>query len=43
MTCEYLRELLKKFEMILMLLFWARGKGIHEKNLKQKILVTLSL
>ncbi len=27
----------KKFKMILMLLSGAWGKGIHEKNLKQKI------
>ncbi len=38
LTCEYLREFLKKFEMILMLLSGAWGKVIHEKNLKQKIL-----
>ncbi len=37
LTCEYLREFLKKFEMILMLLSGAWGKVIHEKNLKQKI------
>ncbi len=36
LTCEYLREFLKKFEMILMLLSGAWGKVIHEKNLKQK-------
>ncbi len=38
LTCEYLREFSKKFEMILMLLSEAWGKVIHEKNLKQKIL-----
>ncbi len=37
LTCEYLREFSKKFEMILMLLSGASGKVIHEKNLKQKI------
>ncbi len=37
LTCEYLREFSKKFEMILMLLSGAWGKVIHEKNLKQKI------
>jgi hypothetical protein len=37
LTCEYLRKFLKKFRMILMLLSWAWGKVIHEKNLKQKI------
>ncbi len=37
LTWEYLREFLKKFEMILMLLSGAWGKVIHEKNLKQKI------
>ncbi len=36
-------EFSKKFEMILMSLSWAWGKVIHEKNLKQKNLVTLSL
>ncbi len=30
-------EFSEKFEMILMLLSWAWGKVIHEKNLKQKI------
>ncbi len=43
LTCEYLCEFSKKFEMILMLLSGAWGKVIHEKNLKQKNLVTLSL
>jgi hypothetical protein len=37
LTCEYLREFSKNFEMILMLLSGAWGKVIHEKNLKQKI------
>ena len=37
LTCEYLREFSKKFEMILLLLSGAWGKVIHEKNLKQKI------
>ncbi len=37
LTCKYLREFSKKFEMILMLLSGAWGKVIHEKNLKQKI------
>ncbi len=37
LTCEYLRQFSKKFEMILMLLSGALGKVIHEKNLKQKI------
>ncbi len=37
LTCEYLHEFSKKFEMILMLLSGAWGKVIHEKNLKQKI------
>jgi hypothetical protein len=37
LICEYLREFLKKFEMILMSLSGAWAKVIHEKNLKQKI------
>ncbi len=37
LTCEYLLEFSKKFEMILMLLSGAWGKVINEKNLKQKI------
>ncbi len=37
LTCEYICEFSKKFEMILMLLSGAWGKVIHEKNLKQKI------
>jgi hypothetical protein len=37
MTCKYLREFLKKFEMILMLFPGAWGKMIQEKNPKQKI------
>jgi hypothetical protein len=32
LTCEYLREFSKKFEMILMLLSGAWGKVIHEKT-----------
>ncbi len=36
--CRWHRWFSKKFEMILMLLSRARGKVIHEKNLKQKIL-----
>jgi hypothetical protein len=36
LTCEYLREFSKKFEMILMLLSGAWGKVIHEKNLTSK-------
>ncbi len=37
LTCEYLREFSKTFEMILMSLSGAWGKVIHEKNLKQQI------
>ncbi len=37
LTCEYLREFSKKFEMTLLLFSGAWGKVIHEKNLKQKI------
>ncbi len=37
LTCEYLREFSKKFEMNLMLFSGAWGKVIHEKNRKQKI------
>ncbi len=37
LTCEYLREFSKKFEMILMSFSGALGKVIHDKNLKQKI------
>jgi hypothetical protein len=36
LTCEYLREFSKKFEMTQMLFSGAWGKVIHEKNLKQK-------
>jgi hypothetical protein len=32
LTCEYLPEFSKKFEMILMLLSGAWGKAIHEKT-----------
>ncbi len=38
LTCEYLREVSKKFKMTLMLFSGAWGKVIHEKNLKQNIL-----
>jgi hypothetical protein len=37
LTCEYLSEFLKKFEMTLKFTSGAWGKMIHEKNLKQKI------
>ncbi len=37
LTCEYLREFSKKFEMTQMLFSEAWGKVIHGKNLKQKI------
>jgi hypothetical protein len=37
LSCEYLREFSKKFVMTLVLFSGARGKMIHEKNLKQKI------
>jgi hypothetical protein len=43
LTCEYLREFSKKFEMILMLLSGAWGKVIHEKDLKQKSRDTVPL
>ncbi len=43
LTCEYLREFLKKFEMILRLLSGTWGKVIHEKKPEAKNLVTLSL
>ncbi len=36
LTCEYLREFSKKFEMTLMLFSGAWGKVIHDKNLKSK-------
>jgi hypothetical protein len=36
LTCEYLREFSKKFEMIITLFSGARGKRNHEKNLKHK-------
>jgi hypothetical protein len=38
LTCEDLREMLKKFEITLLLFLGAWGKMTHEKNLKQKIL-----
>ncbi len=37
LSCEYLREFLKKFETILMVKSEAWGKQIQEKNQKQKI------
>ncbi len=37
LTCEYLREFSKNFEMILTLFSGAWGKMIHVKSLKQKI------
>ncbi len=37
LTCEYLREFSKKFEITLLLFSGAWGKVMHEKNLKQKI------
>ncbi len=37
LTCEYLREFSKKFEMTLTSFSGAWGKVIHKKNLKQKI------
>jgi hypothetical protein len=37
LTCEYLPEFSKKFEMTLVLFSGAWGKTIHEKKLKQKI------
>ncbi len=43
LTCEYLPEFSKKFEMILKLLPGAWGKVIHEKNLKQKSRDTVPL
>ncbi len=36
LTCEYLRNFMKKFEMTLMLFSGAWGKVINEKTLKQK-------
>ncbi len=38
LTCENLREFLKKIEMTVKLFSGVWGKVIHEKNLKQKIL-----
>jgi hypothetical protein len=38
LTCKYLCEFSKKFEIILMSFSGAWGRMIHEKNLKQKIL-----
>jgi hypothetical protein len=43
LTCEYLSEFSKKFEMTLMLFSGAWGKVIHEKKPEAKNLVTLSL
>ncbi len=37
LTCDYLREVSKKFEMVLMQYSGAGGKLIHQKNQKQKI------
>ncbi len=37
LTCEYLREFSKKFEMALVLFSGAWGRMIHAKNLNQKI------
>ncbi len=37
LSCEYLRELSKKFETALMAQSGAWGKLIYEKNQKQKI------
>jgi hypothetical protein len=37
LTCEYLSEFLKTFEMTRMIFSEACGKMGHEKNLKQKI------
>jgi hypothetical protein len=37
LTCEYLREFAKNFEMALMLFSGAWTKMIHERNLKQKV------
>jgi hypothetical protein len=36
LTCDYIREFVKKFEMTLMLFAGAWGKMIHGKNMKQK-------
>jgi hypothetical protein len=41
LTCEYLREFSKKFEMVLMEYSGAGGKLIHEKNQKKKSRDTL--
>ena len=43
LSCEYLRDFWKKFEIVLMGYSGAGGKLIHKKNQKQKNLVTLSL
>jgi hypothetical protein len=37
LSCEHLREFLKKFEMVPQDAQWAWRKIIHEKNLKSKI------
>ncbi len=39
LTCEYLLEFLEKFEMTLMLFSGTWGKMIHEKSLRQKIVL----
>ncbi len=43
LTCEYLHEFSKKFEMILMLLSGAWGKVIHEKTWSKKSRDTIPL
>ncbi len=43
LTCEYLHKCLKNFEMTLMLFSRAWWKMIHEKNMKEKNLMTLAL
>jgi hypothetical protein len=43
LTCEYLREVSKQFEIIQTLFSGACGKMIHEKNRKQKSCYTVPL
>ncbi len=43
LTCEYLREFSKKFELTLMLFSGAWGKVIHEKTLSKKSRDTVPL
>ncbi len=43
LTCEYLRKISKKFEIILMLLSGAWGKVIHEKTWSKKFRDTVPL